>query len=319
MNAIVTTTINPPTEALLKFHEFAKRNNWILVVVGDKKTPGDLYDAMRDDHLVYLEPAWQEMRYPELSELIGWNCIQRRNFGFLWALEAGAEIIATVDDDNIPYDNWGTDLFVDQTAAVDVWDNGREVFNPLFQSYVFWHRGYPIEFLDDHDEETRTTETRKILVQADLWNGEPDIDAICRISQQFGGNIPTKFNHKDIYTGKQMGPFNSQNTFLSREVFPTYFLFPHIGRQDDIWASYVTQAAFPDSVVYGPATVYQERNPHNLVNDLEAEMLGYKYNLELVRRLKDPNRGDWQEFLPEKARLAYEVYKDIVNEIVGEK
>ena len=35
-NAIVTTTIQPPTEATLKF---CKLSNWDLIVVGDLKTP----------------------------------------------------------------------------------------------------------------------------------------------------------------------------------------------------------------------------------------------------------------------------------------
>ena len=38
---------------------------------------------------------------PKLSKLIGWNCIQRRNFAILEAYERGAEIIALIDDDNI--------------------------------------------------------------------------------------------------------------------------------------------------------------------------------------------------------------------------
>ena len=33
----------------------------------------------------------------------GWNCIQRRNFVILEALERGATQIALIDDDNIPY------------------------------------------------------------------------------------------------------------------------------------------------------------------------------------------------------------------------
>ena len=39
------------------------------------------------------------------------------------------------------------------------------------------------------------------------------------------------------FTTPNFSPFN-QNTFLSRNVIPDYFLFPHIGRMDDIWASY---------------------------------------------------------------------------------
>ena len=40
---------------------------------------------------------------PRLSRLIGWNCIQRRNIGYVYAKKNGAKFIASVDDDNIPY------------------------------------------------------------------------------------------------------------------------------------------------------------------------------------------------------------------------
>ena len=75
---IVTTTINPPTEAIEKFQSMA---DWDLVVIGDKKTPAD-YRLRRG---IYVPPEEQEKYDPALSEAIGWNCIQRRNFGLLWA------------------------------------------------------------------------------------------------------------------------------------------------------------------------------------------------------------------------------------------
>ena len=37
----------------------------------------------------------------KLSKLIGWNCIQRRNFAILEAFERIAEVVALIDD-NIP-------------------------------------------------------------------------------------------------------------------------------------------------------------------------------------------------------------------------
>ena len=83
---IVTTTINPPTEAIEKFQEL---KDWELVVAGDLKTPKD-YKLRRG---VYIPPLLQEQYDPKLSETIGWNCIQRRNFGLLWAKDMGADII----------------------------------------------------------------------------------------------------------------------------------------------------------------------------------------------------------------------------------
>lgn len=80
--AIVTTTINHVTEAIEKFESLS---DWELIVIGDKKTP-------KDYHLnkgFYVTPEEQEQYDKRLSDAIGWNCIQRRNFGLLWAHEMG--------------------------------------------------------------------------------------------------------------------------------------------------------------------------------------------------------------------------------------
>ena len=88
---IVTTTINSPTIATLKFIEIAKRDNWHFVVVGDTKTPHVEYERL---DCIYLHPDNQELMYPELSKIIGWKTIQRRNIGFVYAYEHDADIVA---------------------------------------------------------------------------------------------------------------------------------------------------------------------------------------------------------------------------------
>ena len=57
----------------------------------------------------------------------------------------------------------------------------------------------------------------------------------------------------------KMGPFNSQNTFISGECLKDYFLFPHVGRMDDILASFYLQAK-GYRTVWNKASVYQRRN-----------------------------------------------------------
>jgi len=49
---------------------------------------------------VYLTPD-EQCKY-KCSELLGWNTITRRNIALLEALRWGADVIITVDDDNIP-------------------------------------------------------------------------------------------------------------------------------------------------------------------------------------------------------------------------
>ncbi len=114
-------------------------------------------------------------------------------------------------------------------------------------------------------------------IQADFWNGDPDIDAICRMEHRPDCDFdPACF---PIGSSKP-APFNSQNTFLSAKVLPHYFLFPHVGRMDDIWASYYVQA-LGFRVVFNKSSVYQERNAHNLTHDMRQEYLGYEHNLEI--------------------------------------
>lgn len=301
---IVTTTINPPTDALLKYIEFQKTKGWKLIVVGDLKTP---HDTHQTNQYQYIHPEAQEKQYTELSNIIGWNSISRRTIGIVEAYKQGADIIATIDDDNIPYDDWSDDLYVDQTKRIDVYSRDLPVFDPLSitEHNDLWHRGYPIEYLQQrHKGKYAGKEDRKVKVQADLWNGDPDIDAICRIT--FAPEIYFKdvkpYGAKDAFS-----PFNSQNTFLSREVIPDYMLFPHTGRMDDIWASYVLESRHPNSVIYNRASVYQKRNPHDLTVDLQNEMLGYKYSKKLLDSLLSGD--DYTKYLPEATKPFEEAYR----------
>mgnify|MGYP003339672817 CR=1 FL=1 len=47
---IITTTINKPTLATLKFCEIAKNKGWKFVVVGDTKTPHEEYEKLQYDY-----------------------------------------------------------------------------------------------------------------------------------------------------------------------------------------------------------------------------------------------------------------------------
>lgn len=306
--AIVTTTINSPTKALKRFIKIADKQDWHLFIVGDKKTPHqpyyDIDTAM--DCVTYLDPEAQEKISPELSELIGWNCIQRRNFGLVAAYKWGAGVIATVDDDNIPYDNWGRNCKVGKVADVNIYTT-ETVFDPLSPIFPhLWHRGFPIQELDNRKLKGPVLGKRTVLVQADFWDGAPDVDAVCRITL----NPQVQFTPGMIPIGSNViAPFNSQNTFLSRQVIPDYFLFPGIGRMDDIWAAYYVQDKHPDSVIFAAASVVQDRNEHDLTTDLEAEMLGYRHNHEIV---KNPV-GRIMELLPANAVIAFKVYQSLIN------
>jgi hypothetical protein len=298
---IVTTTINSPTEATRKFAEIAKRDGWIFVVVGDSKTPHEEYKKL---NCIYLHPATQTELYPELSEVIGWKTIQRRNIGFIYAYKNGAEIVATVDDDNIPYDNWGQNVYVGKEVEVDYYRNTKfNIFDPLSvtnHSYL-WHRGYPIEML--HLKNEVEYQGKKIvipLIQADLWDGDPDIDAMARLSFK----PIVKFDTKEPFASSQLSPFNSQNTFIHRQALQYYAVWPYVGRMDDIWGGYFAQSMLgPDRLIYNKASVYQDRNTQDLIKNLENEIIGYRNTFDFSQF---PNSN--KSYIPEQTLNFLKLY-----------
>lgn len=307
MITIITTTINSPTIATLKFAKLSQENNWNFVVVGDTKTPHGEYRELERKYTTvkYLDPDEQALLYPKLSEAIGWRTIQRRNIGFVYAYnELQSDIIATVDDDNIPYDSWGQNILVNKDVEVDVYENVVsgyfDPFSPTNQNN-YWHRGYPVECIQTKNHIKHTNVKRiNVKVQADFWNGDPDVDAICRLT-----NLPlVKFNNFEPFTTFQPAPFNSQNTFLSRDIFPHYSVWPGVGRMDDIWASYYLRKNFNENIVYCKPSVYQERNPQDLVTNLENECIGYRHTKQFI----DSGYDLTLPFLPDKVKIFIDEY-----------
>jgi hypothetical protein len=302
MKAIVTTSIFPPTEALKKF---AEKEDWTLFVVGDKKTPHEEY--LRMNTLTYLTPEYQEQTYPVLSDLTGWNCIQRRNIGYVEALRAGASVIASVDDDNIPLPGWGQHLLLGRQIEANKYTPlSGPVFDPLSAtSYKhLWHRGFPIAHLQGKNN--RACEVGAVTpdIQADFWNGDPDVDAVCRLV-----HAPECDFSKDTFPffSYAPSPFNSQNTFFTRKALRDFYCFPFIGRMDDIWGAYYCLSQ-GHKVVYSAPTVYQARNEHDLIVDFSKEVIGYENTHRLVR---EPHAI--QKYIPERSWNSFVEYQRLIN------
>jgi len=130
-----------------------------------------------------------------------------------------------------------------------------------------------------------------ILMQCAAWNMPPNVTLMQNV----------------FLASSKLSPFNSQNTFISGKLLKDYFLFPHVGRMDDIWASYYVEAK-GFKVVYGKASVFQARNVHDLVKDMKAEYMGYENNLKIVNELP-ADANAILKYLPEKSQLAFKLYQ----------
>ena len=81
-------------------------------------------------------------------------------------------------------------------------------------------------------------------------------------------------------------------------------MYPNVGRMDDIWASYTVQKQFPNSVIYNKVSVYQERNEHDIVLDLEREIIGYRNTLLLLENKYE---------IPNDVKKSFEIYQNSFN------
>lgn len=301
---IVTTTINSPTKAIIAFDAM---KDYELIVIGDKKTPTDF----KISNGLYISPEDQEKKFKNLSDLLGWNCIQRRNIGFLFALEMGADIIATIDDDNIPMTDWGKDLMIGKTITTKSYEVNEVVFDPIGATNYpsFWHRGFPIQLISNRKYCDIKTKSITPKIQADFWNGDPDIDAICRILYKPNCIFDEAFFP---FTTNSFTPFNSQNTFIHKSLMPYYFMFPGIGRMDDIWGAYFVQALTNERPIFNRASVFQERNLHDLTQDFTNEIIGYEKTLPMLCELKS-NPYNIYKYLPGRAVASYIEYNKIAE------
>ncbi len=316
--SIVTTTINNPTVAINRFASLGVR----MVIAGDLKTNHKLYRDLMSQfkNVTYLSPEEQQSLYPELSTAIGWNCIQRRNIAMLYAYQEGATHIALVDDDNVPDDFWLEKMFLQSVNALKFVTKSI-VANPLDvvrsnQTLRLWARGFPLDALlqgqiDYKIESVEVCEQPFIL--AGLWDGVPDFDVFGHLLFNdvfFLNNFYYFFSSSYELSAPPFVPFNSQNTVIPVEFLPNYFLFPFVGRMDDILASYYLQAVRPDiKVIFAPSSVIQARNEHDPVKDFSNELLGFtKINTVFLKHLaKDSNHIF--SVLPHESVKAFEIWQ----------
>lgn len=290
---IVVTTINPPTEAVRRISELAD-SGWRCIVVGDRKTPVN-WSSPGIDYLSYEQ---QLTRFGDLARDIPANHYCRKNLGYLYAMQQGADMILETDDDNIPGPRFGADISIEVTGqrlGGARWVNVYKHFSDV----LIWPRGNPLDTIHEAGRLEPEQLTVSAPIQQFLADGDPDVDAIYRLLFK----QPLYFMQRDpvLLERGTWCSFNSQNTLFFREAFPALYLPCHVSfRMTDIWRSFVAQAALwtqDKRIAFRSATVVQERNEHNLMKDFRDEVDGYLRNDEIVTTLQQLGAAPLDEFV----------------------
>lgn len=301
--SIVITSINHPTEGIKKIAELCP--DWHLIVVGDRKTPVD----WQWEGVQFLSVEAQMQLNSAFAKVCPFNHYARKNIGYLKAIQSGAQVIAETDDDNIPYDSFLVTVnryIKGQLVQKSGWEN---VYTHFIDTKI-WPRGFPLEYINDSLKAKSllgTTFISDCPIQQYLADGDPDVDAIYRLTTQEN----TKFEPNTIILANgTFSPFNSQNTLWWAETYPLLYLPSFVSfRMTDIWRSFIAQICLyklGKSIAFGEATVFQERNVHSLIRDFRDEIPGYLNNVKIMRILNELPLSNSPERVGENLRMCYE-------------
>lgn len=296
--ALITTTVHVPR--VLAVYR-ALRADVHIVVTGDEKTPPEaraFVESLGD--AVYLGKEDQARLGYACSSHLGWSTIGRRNIAALEAMKTRPDVLVTIDDDNLPvapsyfddveahFSRPARGLLVDSPAGF--WNAG-ELLSPAVH-----HRGFPHDRRrSDHAGRMSGASGAKVGIGVGLWAGDPDIDAVDRITSG-----PTVRHWSGLLDGGVVlaqgcyAPFNSQNTSFLFELAPLMWVWPGVGRYDDIWASYAAERVLrgtPYHVRFGRPLVWQERNAQSLWKNLRDELLGMEHTSALTSALDELDVG----------------------------
>jgi hypothetical protein len=282
---VIVTTINKPTETILKHITNAEYD---VIIVGDNKTPDDYKNL----NCIYLDIQSQKKLFPGLSELLPYNHYCRKNLGYLYAIKKGYKIIYETDDDNIPYDNFDNILKYNNIQIIkeqnNVWIN---IFKYFTNGAYIWPRGFPLSLLKNEPNYLIQDTDKTPSIINGLVENDPDVDALFRIICNHQDSIQWDKNKCVLIDNKNVCVFNTQNTFwLNPELFMSLLIPSSVSfRYCDILRGIINNVILKKTnnyMMYSSPNVIQNRNEHNLINDFKSEYEMYIHNEKILEYIE---------------------------------
>lgn len=302
---LVVTSIASPNETMRILAKGCIENGYKFIVIGDKSSPKDFHLEGCD----FYSLDRQLKTDFKFAKLCPTKHYARKNIGYLQAISEGASIIIETDDDNIPYDAFWNEKQRSMKCHISEQKSWVNIYR-YFSDANIWPRGFPLEHIPKKPAafESLAKKQADCPIQQYLADDNPDVDAIYRLTLP----LPQKFlKDRNIALGKgNWCPFNSQNTVWWPEAFKLMYLPAYCSfRMTDIWRSFVAQHIAHIngwSILFGPATVTQNRNAHNLLRDFEDEIPGYLHNAEICEMLEKLPLKSGDKNTDDNMRLCYE-------------
>src|SRR5690348_5228709 len=343
---LVMSTIADPVileDYFRNFERFGHLERMLAIVIPDRKTPASAYERCADltrRGLKTLCPTLEEQetylnKFNGLGKLIPYNSDNRRNVGFLIALESGAPVLLSIDDDNycLPDEDFvkaHSIVLGEPTAECEVssdnrWFNICDMLEKEPQVTVY-PRGFPYFARHQQPRISRSVQKGRVHMNAGLWLSEPDMDAMTwliapvRASAMRGSSV--------LLSDSGWSPINTQNTAVHRDVIISYYFlrmgYPLAGtpidRYGDIFSGYFSQACVRHlgyKVRVGSPLAEHRRNSHNYMRDAANEFACIWALEDITQwlidaKLEGSNYGDAYASLADKLEDAVESFSGAI-------
>ena len=244
-NSLIITTINKQNRNLIKFSEGCLKNNWNFIIIGDLKTPKNFLVKGSS----YFNLADQKKQNLNFAKVCPINHYSRKNIGYLIAIRYDSKAIIETDDDNFPLNNFFHNIQIYRRAKIiknNKWTNIYNFFtNKKFKNKI-WPRGFPLKEIKINKNVKFEKKNVKAFIQQGLCNGNPDVDAIFRLTTNYK-NFKFLNSEPVALTQKSYCTFNSQNTIWFPEAYSLLYLPSTCSmRCTDIWRSLVANRIFEE-------------------------------------------------------------------------
>ena len=314
--ALVLTTIFDPLileDYFTNFNRHGHLEDVDVFVVPDCKTSPAAYETCQRLSLMGMKismPSLAEQdcylkRLGVSASFVPYNSDNRRNIGFLMALERQPDFLISIDDDNfcLPAE----DCFLEHARVTA--GQAEETLSSCETRFlntcdllefekpgVVYARGFP--YFARHRAPTVKSRIAcsDVMINAGLWLRDPDVDAITWL----GLNPCVKaFSQQSVLLDHDCwAPVNSQNTALRTNLIPAYYFirmgYPltgaNVDRYGDIFSGYFALACakhLGGTARFGTPIADHRRNRHNYLRDAAAEWNAIVLLEDVLLWLKD--------------------------------
>ncbi len=324
---VVLTTIFDPVvleDYYRNFEKFGRLDQVEVIVIPDRKTPAAAFERAKEltrrglrTECPTLEEQEQFLAKLGLpGEFIPYNSDNRRNIGYLMALERDCDFVISLDDDNYARD--GEDVFQEHAvvtgpaATHEVLEAAAGFYNICsllrFEQNKrdVFPRGYPFSARHVQNPVSTQTVSGPIHLNAGLWLLDPDVEALTWLV--LNPHVAAWSGEARVLGRHTWSPVNTQNTALRREAVAAYYFlrmgYPiggtAIDRYGDIFSGYFVQACVKHLgglVRVGSPVAEHRRNAHNYMKDAIMEWGAILVLEELLPWLRERklSGSDWVE------------------------